>query len=235
MKNITIKGFEHYLIDKNGIVYNSIQNNGFGGLQIRKEPRELKSWPNQKTGYMQAFLCNKLLSPKLKGVYVHRLVALAYLPNPLNLPEVNHKDFDKTNNKLENLEWVTKEQNTHHTNRYKKWDGGKLYNSILNNKNLLKEGIDLYKKYGRLNDIAKYWKVSITIAKKVFTSLNIETYKGKQNIPPYIKNEIKEMFINDNTLKAADMNYHLLKKHKITFTRQALNYIKKNSIMFQNS
>ncbi len=46
-----------------------------------------------------------------RTVYVHRIVANAFIPNPSNLPIVNHKDEDGTNNKAENLEWCTMQYN----------------------------------------------------------------------------------------------------------------------------
>lgn len=53
-----------------------------------------------------------------QAVLVHRMVARAFLPNPLNLPEVNHKTFVKADCRLGNLEWMTRGDNVRHAARY---------------------------------------------------------------------------------------------------------------------
>lgn len=51
---------------------------------------------------------------QVKDAYIHRLVVQAFLDNPEQLPEVNHIDADKSNNSVDNLEWVSRLGNNHH-------------------------------------------------------------------------------------------------------------------------
>ena len=65
-------------------------------------------------GYFSIALCK---NGKYKFYQVHRLVAQTFLPNPNNLPQVNHKNEDKTDNRVENLEWCTIEYNCNYGTR----------------------------------------------------------------------------------------------------------------------
>lgn len=67
----------------------------------------VKPQPNEK-GYLMVHLYDY---GRNKTVKVHRLVAQAFVPNPNNLPEVNHIDADRKNNRADNLEWVTRQAN----------------------------------------------------------------------------------------------------------------------------
>ena len=67
-------------------------------------------------GYLTVRLCK---NRKVIRCYVHRLVAAAFMPNPDNLPQINHKDEDKTNNNVDNLEWCSAAYNCNYGSRNK--------------------------------------------------------------------------------------------------------------------
>ena len=64
--------------------------------------------PNYVSGYLRVGMYK---NKTFKYYLIHRLVAQAFLPNPDNLPQVNHKDEDKSNNRVDNLEWCDRSYN----------------------------------------------------------------------------------------------------------------------------
>lgn len=82
--------------------------------EVFRDGQRLKPTRN-KNGYMSVELWD---GGKRKRVYVHRLVAETFIPNPEEKREVNHKDGNKQNNCVENLEWCTSGENKKHA--YKK-------------------------------------------------------------------------------------------------------------------
>ncbi len=76
------------------------------------KPKELLLKPTLiNSGYGVVTLYS---NEKRKKFQIHRLVATAFIPNPMNLPCVNHKDENKLNNSVENLEWCTYEYNNNY-------------------------------------------------------------------------------------------------------------------------
>jgi hypothetical protein len=99
-----IEGYEGlYEIGSFGTVV-SLRRYGIPGRYILKKVKT-------KSGYVRVKLCR---SGKCKSVEIHRLVAKAFIPNPNGFNQVNHKDGDKINNRMDNLEWCTGQQNSKH-------------------------------------------------------------------------------------------------------------------------
>lgn len=105
-----IPGYEgQYMVSSWGRV------KSFNYFNTKKE--HLLTPHKNQNGYLSAQLCKK---GKTKLILIHRLVALAFIPNPDNLPVINHKDENKTNNRMDNLEWCTYSHNSKHGNRKEK-------------------------------------------------------------------------------------------------------------------
>lgn len=100
-----IKDFPQYYIEEDGRVWSEKTKKY---LTLSKTP----------TGYLYINLRDSAQKQHLK--LIHRLVAEAFIPNPNNLKEINHKDEDKTNNKVSNLEWCSREYNINYGTRNQK-------------------------------------------------------------------------------------------------------------------
>ena len=83
-----------------------------GNIRNKNNGRINVPFDRNRTGYVRAILFNGC--GQRKRYFVHRLVAEGFIPNPDNKPHVNHIDGDKTNNCVENLEWVTRSENMQH-------------------------------------------------------------------------------------------------------------------------
>jgi len=95
---VAIKGYEEiYSITRDGKVY-SLYKKEYKNLVTRRGYLSTTLWKNGKGSSSS----------------IHRLVALAYIPNPENKPQVNHIDGDKSNNIVSNLEWATRSENVKH-------------------------------------------------------------------------------------------------------------------------
>lgn len=102
--------------------------NGFENYQITDDGRV---WSKKRKQWLKQWMRGDYLCVALKHKHffsVHRLVAEAFIPNPHNLPCVNHKDEDKTNNHVENLEWCTHAYNNAYGSRIEKMVKNRDYN-----------------------------------------------------------------------------------------------------------
>lgn len=152
-----IKGFEDYEVSDAGRIrsLDHYVKNGVGFRIVRG--RILKLIPDKNGYYMIGLKRGGKHFPKK----VHRLVAEAFISNPESKPQINHKNFVKTDNRVSNIEWVTQSENMLHSYR-----NGNMDNALEKKRKPVKcsNGMVFNSSY----DAANY--------------LNVNVFKGKKKI-----------------------------------------------------
>ena len=130
------------------------------GIIREFKSKRVKQQTNSNKGY-------KLICLNGKQYLVHRLVASTFIPNPKNYPQVNHKDENKTNNSVDNLEWCTNE-----------------YNECYGTKN---ERVSIQLSKGRIiqydddGNVIKIWNSKEAIARAGMSSVKTSLHRGTFN------------------------------------------------------
>lgn len=106
-----IPNWSWYLVNEQGVVYNS-------------KTKKYLSGDVNNCGYHRIILYDK---GKKQRIFIHRLVATLFIPNPNNYSEVNHIDGNKNNNQVTNLEWCDRTHNEHEARRL----GLKIYKPFI--------------------------------------------------------------------------------------------------------
>ena len=106
-----IEGYEGLYKVSNMVRVKSVERIRWNNGGYCKVPERILKPGKDRCGYLYVILCKEGIKKKY---YVHRLVAEAFIPNPDNLPQINHIDENKENNHVDNLEWVTCKENINH-------------------------------------------------------------------------------------------------------------------------
>ena len=150
----SVKGYEGFYEISN---LGRVRSTSYKGIKILKPAKT-------KRGYLNVIFC---VNQKKEHRLVHRLVADAFIPNPNNYNTVSHKDENKENNCVWNLEWMSEEDNNRYSNK-----------SMLS-EDKVKQILDLIKQGYTQLEIAKFFKCSrrtiqFILQGKHWNNLNID-------------------------------------------------------------
>ncbi len=193
MSYLPIPGFEtSYEINKQGTVRSLARDVlGKDGTIYPFRARIKKHYINTKTGYLSTSLWKNNTSTV---EYIHRLVAKVFLPNPENKPEVNHKDGDVSNPHVDNLEWVTSEENSIHA----------VETGLIVYSNRLSEDQFLECLYRIIDERVSYKYLTEFVPYKVpFLSTKIRSIAKKYNIEHLLDESLMEQKITRARINGA--------------------------------
>lgn len=149
--------YDGYYVDCFGNVYSN-----------RKTTKLTKLKLYDKDGYKKVWM---YINKKRRMMYVHRLVCMSFIPNPDNLPMINHKDRNRGNNNVENLEWCDAKYNVIHS--YK--NGREGYKGIRDKgwNKYYKEWSKLFKEGLSYRGIAKIYNTTHHTIKRTIEKMEV--------------------------------------------------------------
>ena len=115
---LPIPSYDGYYASQEGKIYSTISKGcrDRHNIDKRTSPKELKPRIT-KNGYGRVYMRRDDTNIR-EDVYIHRIIGLLYIPNPNNLPEINHKDCNRLNNNYTNLEWTDRKGNNEYAIKY---------------------------------------------------------------------------------------------------------------------
>lgn len=128
------------------------QSISYGKRLCNRKGKERKIYQG-KNDYMYIDLCKE---GKRKTWNVHRLVALTFLPNPLQLPQVDHIDRNKTNNVVTNLRWVSNAENQANRGMSKNNTSGEMYITVLYRVSITRNGKKTQKSFTTMEEAKQF-------------------------------------------------------------------------------
>ena len=211
-----IEGYEGlYEVSNTGQVRSLDRYVKYSNGRIHLHKGKVLSPIKDKDGYLQVSL---YYNRKMYKKYVHRIVAEAFLPNPDNLPEVNHKDEDKTNNNVTNLEWCDRKYNLSYGSRQERYRNTMLENGYWTG--LSKD--EYIKKYYEKN------KESIKKYKKKYDQDN------KESIKKY-KKKYNQKYYQDHKDKISDSKRSYYQENRDRICERQKEYYRKKKEQIQNN
>lgn len=136
-----------------------------------------------KTGY---YVVNLIINGKRRTRKLHRLYAIAFMPNPNNYPQINHIDGNKLNNKKENLQWSNQKMNIHHafrTGLICKVVGQRQSSTKLSDNSV----VEIFNSKLKKSELSKKYKISYSSVVAIKNGMSWSWLTGAKNKRKYKK------------------------------------------------